>query len=318
MQTTTQTNVVFNFLTQTQYDTALANSNINSNELYFVTDTAISSSMLPTASTTTLGGVKVDGSTITISNGVISSAGGSGSSGGTKVVVDGSNTSLQAVTNLNPTYTGNTRGNGAVDLQMFRAFNTNVASGQYSVVIGYNNMADGDYSAAMGYYNTASGDYSVAMGDTNTASGDFSVAMGGNNTASGTCSTIAGYSASCNQNYTMAVNYNNSNVSGNMFSGVASYTASSSTNYIYSLQWYSGDVMIVNYHIIDPSNSIYVSSYLTIDYDGTLGGTTSNSHGYFYLSNGVLVYYRYSGNQPFQLGLFYTQLSGVTSSGSGS
>lgn len=35
---------------------------------------------LPTASTSTLGGVKVDGSTITISNGIISSVGGSGSS----------------------------------------------------------------------------------------------------------------------------------------------------------------------------------------------------------------------------------------------
>ena len=33
---------------------------------------------LPTATTAVLGGVKVDGSTITISNGVISSTGGSG------------------------------------------------------------------------------------------------------------------------------------------------------------------------------------------------------------------------------------------------
>ena len=41
--------------------------------------------ILPTASTTTLGGVKVDGSTITITDGVISSAGG----GGGSVSVDG-------------------------------------------------------------------------------------------------------------------------------------------------------------------------------------------------------------------------------------
>ena len=38
---------------------------------------------LPTASTTTLGGVKVDGTTITINNGVISSSGGSGEAGTT-------------------------------------------------------------------------------------------------------------------------------------------------------------------------------------------------------------------------------------------
>ena len=37
--------------------------------------------ILPTASTTVLGGVKIDGTTITISNGVISSAGGGGGGG---------------------------------------------------------------------------------------------------------------------------------------------------------------------------------------------------------------------------------------------
>ena len=38
--------------------------------------------VLPTASTSVLGGVKVDGTTVTISNGVISSAGGGGGGGG--------------------------------------------------------------------------------------------------------------------------------------------------------------------------------------------------------------------------------------------
>ena len=45
---------------------------------------------LPTASTSTLGGVKVDGSTITISNGVISSKGGSGGSEPEKYIKDAS------------------------------------------------------------------------------------------------------------------------------------------------------------------------------------------------------------------------------------
>ena len=40
----------------------------------------LDSYLLPTASTTVLGGVKVDGSTVTITNGVISSAGGGGGS----------------------------------------------------------------------------------------------------------------------------------------------------------------------------------------------------------------------------------------------
>lgn len=43
-------------------------------------DTFLTASDLPTASTSTLGCVKVDGSTITISNGVISSQGGGGGS----------------------------------------------------------------------------------------------------------------------------------------------------------------------------------------------------------------------------------------------
>lgn len=52
---------------------------------------ATNSYVLPTASTTTLGGVKVDGTTITIANGVISSTGGSGGT----------------VSGSNPTFTGN-------------------------------------------------------------------------------------------------------------------------------------------------------------------------------------------------------------------
>ena len=46
----------------------------------------IGSSYLPTASTTVLGGVKVDGTTITISGGVISATGGGGSGGGSSGV----------------------------------------------------------------------------------------------------------------------------------------------------------------------------------------------------------------------------------------
>ena len=46
-------------------------------------DVKINEYTLPVASTTTLGGVKVDGTTITINNGVISSSGGSGETGTT-------------------------------------------------------------------------------------------------------------------------------------------------------------------------------------------------------------------------------------------
>ena len=76
---------------------------------------------------------------------------------------------------------GNARGQYAVDLQMLRVANTQVASGQYS-------------TAAGGVSNTASGQYStVAGGVSNTASGYSSTVAGGyGNTASGGNSFVGG------------------------------------------------------------------------------------------------------------------------------
>ena len=76
---------------------------------------------------------------------------------------------------------GNKRGSYAVDWQLSRAANTEVASGNYSVVAG-------------GIDNTASGNSAtVAGGLTNTASGNYSVVGGGNsNTASGSYSSVSG------------------------------------------------------------------------------------------------------------------------------
>ena len=78
----------------------------------------------------------------------------------------------------NGTAGGNKRGSFAVDLQMNRNSNSQVASGIYST--------------AIGVYNTASGSYSTAVGETNTASGFNSTAFGGFNTASGRSATALG------------------------------------------------------------------------------------------------------------------------------
>jgi hypothetical protein len=78
---------------------------------------------------------------------------------------------------------GNKRGNYAVDLQMSRNGNTEVASGDNSVIAG-------------GFINTASGDYSTVVGGgRNTASGNYSYASGRNNTAPSYCETVIGYFA---------------------------------------------------------------------------------------------------------------------------
>ena len=91
---------------------------------------------------------------------------------------------------------GNARGPYAVDLQMLRNANTQVASGTYSTVTGgRGNTASGTYSTvAGGWVNTASATSStVAGGYGNTASGQNSTVAGGEvNTASATNSTVAG------------------------------------------------------------------------------------------------------------------------------
>jgi hypothetical protein len=95
---------------------------------------------------------------------------------------------------------GNKRGTGAVDLQLSRLINTEVASGNNSVISGgYRNRATNtDASIGGGQDNTASGTQSrVGGGQSNNASSDFSTIAGGtNNTASQSRTTVAG-GASC-------------------------------------------------------------------------------------------------------------------------
>jgi hypothetical protein len=91
---------------------------------------------------------------------------------------------------------GNNRGTNAVDLQMLRTANTQVASGDYSTVGGgQQNTASGDYSTVGGgQQNTASYPYAtLGGGNINTASGHYSTLGGGfTNSANGTYSTLGG------------------------------------------------------------------------------------------------------------------------------
>jgi hypothetical protein len=91
---------------------------------------------------------------------------------------------------------GNTRGQGAVDLQSARSAATQVASGDYSVIGGgQDNTASGLYATVGGgWFNTASG-YSATVGGgaLNTASGLLATVGGGaGNTASGWYATVGG------------------------------------------------------------------------------------------------------------------------------
>jgi len=97
----------------------------------------------------------------------------------------------------NATSGGNKRGIYAVDLQLSRLAAADVASGQYSSIIGGNgNKASANYSACIGgAQNVSSAIYAISGGNANTASGTYSAALGGyNNTSSGNYSLASGNS----------------------------------------------------------------------------------------------------------------------------
>lgn len=177
--------------------------------------------------------VKVDGTTLVVDeNGALSAVGGgeSSSNAGTKVVTVGTGssakTSLQAVTNLSPSYPGDTRGNGAVDLQQYRYNNGRIASGNYSVAMGYSNTASGNYSVAIRDRNTALGTYSVAMGSNSTVNSAYSVAIGYGGSIYGYSSVAIGFGNAVNGSYAVAMGYNN-------YTGGSSAVALGSSNYAY-------------------------------------------------------------------------------------
>jgi hypothetical protein len=89
---------------------------------------------------------------------------------------------------------GNKRGLHAVDLQTYRTNVTEVASGDWSTILGgYCNRATGFISTAMGMQTLATGNYSTSMGSfQTTASGHYSTAMGYQTTASGEYSLSTG------------------------------------------------------------------------------------------------------------------------------
>lgn len=89
---------------------------------------------------------------------------------------------------------GNNRGQYAVDLQMARSTAAQVASGNYSAVLGgLGSTASGAYAVAAGQGNTASGLNSVSFGYFGTASGSFSINLSAGGTASASFSTAFGY-----------------------------------------------------------------------------------------------------------------------------
>jgi len=106
---------------------------------------------------------------------------------------------------------GNKRGQYAVDLQMSRSTQSEVASGLYSTIIGGQyNTASGEASVAGGYFNVSSGGRgSIALGRDNNATAWYTMAIGFNNTASGVASHAIGANNEASGTYAFAAGVDN-------------------------------------------------------------------------------------------------------------
>ena len=86
---------------------------------------------------------------------------------------------------------GSARGTNSVDLQRTRGGQTQVASGNGSIVLGgANNSASSDYAMSAGFNNNASNQYTFCHGNQSTASGNSSFCFGTLNTSSGIDSSV--------------------------------------------------------------------------------------------------------------------------------
>ena len=203
---------------------------------------------LPTATTTVLGGVKIDGTTVTIASGVISATKDLTAQTG---ILQGNGTSItaSAVYNVN----GNITGTGALT---FQAGGTNQAvslipTGTGAIDIGTNTVS-GLIPTAIGSQNTVTSPQGLAIGNTNVLKGGLGdTAIGkannltnsaGSNTligelnttgASSVSSLIAGVSNTDNGNMNVLLGSNNSDNNGTL--NVCLGTVNSFTNSSYSL-----------------------------------------------------------------------------------
>lgn len=138
------------------------------------------------------------------------------------------------------------RGANAIDLQTVRTVATNVASGQYSLTLGYNNKASNTGSIAIGNTSYATGLNSIALGKsafstgisscaiggdtgTITASGDGSVAIGGAGTTASSSGAVAMGSGSASNANAFAVGYSSASGTNSVSLGGQSGGANGST-----------------------------------------------------------------------------------------
>lgn len=115
---------------------------------------------------------------------------------------------------------GNSRGTSSIDLQVTRTAATQVASGNYSVIVGgENNTASALHSVVGGQNNTVSAQKSAAFGASNLVSKRGSFSAGENNTASGDNSAVFGSEVNSPANYGFSYGFRASATLHGQFSG---------------------------------------------------------------------------------------------------
>ena len=160
---------------------------------------------------------------------------------------------------------GNKRGTGAVDLQMSRLVNTEVASGNNSVISGgYRNRATNtDASIGGGVDNSASGAQSrVGGGQSNSASSDLATVGGGaNNSASASRTTVAGGSSCTATAYAASTLGGFSNVSTNNYTSNIGGLSNSASGDSATALGGASNTASGTYSIVGGANSVANSQY---------------------------------------------------------
>ena len=113
---------------------------------------------------------------------------------------------------------------------------SNIASGDFSIAMGYETTASGNYSTSMGRRTIASGVTSTAMGFFTTASGDYSTATGLQTEASGVASTAMGYLTTASGDSSTAMGFFTT-ASGDSSTAMGRETTASDYNSLVLGQW---------------------------------------------------------------------------------
>ena len=198
---------------------------------------------------------------------------------------------------------GNKRGANAIDLQVSRSFNTSVASGSGSVVIGVDNRAAGANSVAIGSGARADGASSISIGSggvaggtgenyvfgNGVANGNFAaVSLGRANTSSGDGTLSAGFNCTASGSRAVAIGQSNiASANGALATGVgttASGIASIATGWLSNTFSITGRQSHGNNNTVsgDCQKSIFPLSVRTTDATATTltvaGGAASTTN----------------------------------------